>query len=71
MEEVELPAPCLVSLSQLAYSRAANADPEQWPRFRTYVSEMEKTAGDIAAVLRKNGIIDEQVRIILAFYKVI
>jgi hypothetical protein len=67
----QLPAACRLALAQLAYLRAVNMDSGQRPRFRDYVFELERTASAIADALRKGEAVDDRMRSILLFYKVI
>ncbi len=63
-----LPAPCRLALSQLAYLRAANMKFDQQPRFRSYVTELDKICGMVVDVLTEREVADEQVRSILLFH---
>lgn len=62
---------CRVSLSQLAYLRAAKMDPDQQPRFRNYVHELDVVAKVVAGALAGHDIDDERIRSILLLHRAI
>ncbi len=66
-----LRAPCRVALSQLAYLRAANMEFDQQPRFRSYVTELDKICGEVVDALSQREVADERVRSILLFHGVL
>jgi hypothetical protein len=66
-----LSAACRVALSQLAYFRAANMEFDQQPRFRNYVTELDKICGVVVDALTQHEIADERVRSILLFHGVL
>jgi len=66
-----LPPPCKLALSQLAYSRAANMESDQRPRFRDYVRELDKICGVVVDLLTGREAADERVRSILLFHGIL
>lgn len=66
-----LSSACCVALSQLAYLRAADMNPDQRPRFKIYVRHLESVSDLVALALAGNEIGDERVRSILLLHRVI
>lgn len=64
---VKLPDACLISLSQLAYTRAKNI-PDQEPRFIYFVRELEKVGAVVEAALAGRTVVDREARSVLAWH---